>query len=217
MKRIRLLIVDDHPMMREALITAIEEEDHLEVIADAASAEVGLELFDTLQPDLVLMDLLLPGINGIEAITHIVEKHPEARILVITSLENDESILNAIQAGALGYFPKTAPRQNLLDAIQKVADGIPYLPAGIAAKLFKRLRGMELKQNTGSPQQQLTPRQAEIFELMGDSLSDVEIANRLHIEEATVRTHIHNILQRLGLETRAQAVSLSSEAQGERQ
>ena len=211
MDNIRILIVDDHPMMREALITALEEEEGIQVIGDADNGELGIQLFSELQPDLVLMDLLLPGVGGIEAISQIMSKHPEARVLVITSLEEDTTILNAIQAGALGYFPKTAPRRHLLEAIRKVADGVPYIPAGIAAKLFKRLRTLDTIEKDESPIQKLTTRQAQIFELMGENHSDEKISEILHIEEATVRTHIHNIIRRLNLETRAQAVAFSSQ------
>jgi NarL family two-component system response regulator LiaR len=205
MEKIRLLIADDHPMMREALLTAVAEETDLEVVGEASNGIEALKLAQECKPDVILMDLLMPGMDGLEAIGKIIEVNPEAKILVVTSLEDEEKIVAAVQAGALGYFPKTASRAYLLEAIRKIADGIPYLPSGIALKLFKGIRGMQAaaKNMIDEP---LTSRQEEILSLMGDGRSDQEIAKMLHLEEATVRSHVHRIIQRLGVENRAQAV-----------
>jgi NarL family two-component system response regulator LiaR len=155
------------------------------------------------------MDLLMPNMDGLEAIAAICDVNPQAKIMVSTSLEDEEKILAAIQAGALGYFPKTAPRTYLLEAIRKVADGIPYLPAGIAQKLFKGIR--EMKNAPLQPQNEsLTSRQREILALLGEGRSDSEIGRILHLEESTVRSHVHRILQRLGVENRSQAVALAN-------
>jgi two-component system response regulator DevR len=207
MDKKRILIVDDHPMMREALQTAITEEDDLEVVSEASNGEEALAQIDINLPDVILMDLLMPGMGGLETITRIIDKHPQARILVLTSMEDENNIIAAIQAGALGYFPKTAPRAFLLEAIRKVADGIPYLPSGIAQKLFAGLRAGKSHSPTTLYREPITIRQKEILTLLGEGRSDAEIASSLHLEEATVRSHIHNILQRLGLETRFQAVA----------
>jgi NarL family two-component system response regulator LiaR len=206
MKRIKLLIIDDHPMMREALTTALAEEKDMQVIGEASNGVEGIKLALECSPHVILMDLLMPGMDGLEAIARILEVRPEARILVVTSLEDEEKVLAAIQAGALGYFPKTAPRTFLLEAIRKIADGIPYLPSGIALKLFKGVRGMKVPAKSAIDEP-LTSRQEEILALMGEGRSDQEIAKTLHLEEATVRSHVHRILQRLGLENRAQAVA----------
>jgi NarL family two-component system response regulator LiaR len=115
-------------------------------------------------------------------------------------------VLAAVQVGALGYFPKTAPRAYLLEAIRKIADGIPYLPAGITLKLFRGLRKMNTLPAGDADQELLTSRQKEILALLGEGHSDQEIAGILHLGETTVRTHVHNILHRLNLETRAEAV-----------
>jgi DNA-binding NarL/FixJ family response regulator len=140
MNKIKILIVDDHPMMREALQTAFEGEDDLEMIGEAPDAIKALKMLETLNPDVIMMDMLLPGMSGLEAIEKIIEINSQAKILVLSSMEDEDRIMSAIQAGALGYFPKTAPRTYLLDAIRKVADGIPYMPAGITLKLFQGLR-----------------------------------------------------------------------------
>ena len=209
MDHIRVIIVDDHPMMREALITALAEEQDMEVIGEAANGIEGLKLAAERKPDVILMDLLMPGMDGLQAIAGMIESDPEAKILVVTSLEDEDKVLAAIQAGALGYFPKTAPRTYLLEAIRKVADGIPYLPAGIAVKLFKGIRGLKGPARNTSDET-LTPRQEEILALMGEGRSDQEIGKMLHLEETTVRSHVHHIIQRLGLENRAQAVAYAN-------
>lgn len=209
MDKIRLLIVDDHPMMREALVTALAEEKDMDVVAEASDGMEGVKLAMEYRPDIILMDLLMPGMDGLEAIARVIEENPQSKILVVTSLEDEEKILAAIQAGALGYFPKTAPRSFLLEAIRKVADGIPYLPSGIALKLFKAVRGMKAPAN-GAGDDPLTARQEEILALMGEGRSDHQIAKMLHLEEPTVRSHVHRIIQRLGMENRAQAVAYAN-------
>jgi two-component system, NarL family, response regulator LiaR len=211
MKQINILIADDHPMMREALRTALEEEPDLAVTGEAANGLEAIALTEQTHPDVILMDLLMPGMDGLEAIHRIIGADPLARIMVVTSLEDEEKILAAIQAGALGYFPKTAPRSFLLDAIRKVADGVPYLPTGIAQKLFKGLRAMKVPvSSSGEPPVTLTARQEEILQLLGEGRSDLEIGRKLNLTEATVRSHVHRILQRLGLENRAQAVAYAN-------
>lgn len=211
MKQIKILIVDDHPMMREALRTALMEEPGLEVIGEASNGMEAIAMTSEIHPDVILMDLLMSGMDGLEATTRILAADANARVLVVTSLEDEEKILAAIQAGALGYFPKTAPRTFLLEAIHKVADGIPYLPSGIALKLFQGIRGLKIPSledtTDGEP---LTARQEEILKLMGEGRSDQEIGQTLHLELGTVRSHIHHILQRLGMENRSQLVAYAS-------
>jgi NarL family two-component system response regulator LiaR len=209
MDKIKILIADDHPMMREALLTALTDEADMEVVAEASNGIDALKLIKEGRPDLILMDLLMPAMDGLEAISRIMESNPEAKILVITSLEDEDKVLAAIQAGALGYFPKTAPRSYLLEAIRKVADGIPYLPAGIAQKLFKGIRAMKVPA-TSAVDEPLTSRQQEILALLGEGRSDQEISRTLHLEEGTIRSHLHHIIQRLGVENRAQAVAYAN-------
>jgi DNA-binding NarL/FixJ family response regulator len=207
MNKIKILIVDDHPMMREALQTAFEGEDDLEMIGEAPDAIKALKMLETLKPDVIMMDMLLPGMSGLEAIEKIIGSDPQAKILVLSSMEDEERIVSAIQAGALGYFPKTAPRTYLLEAIRKVADGLPYMPAGITLKLFQGLRKAKIIQPTNDMRVSLTSRQQEILFLLSEGHSDDEIAKFLYLEESTVRAHVHHILQRLGLKNRAQAVA----------
>ena len=214
MKKIKILIVDDHPMMREALLTAMNEETDMQVIGECTNGVEAIKFTKNHTPDVILMDLLMPGMDGLEAIDGICGNNPQAKILVVTSLEDEDKILAAIQAGALGYFPKTAPRLFLLEAIRKVADGIPYLPSGIAIKLFKNLREMRHSINPGAAKsvmdESLTSRQEEILALLGEGRTDQEIGKFLHLEESTVRSHIHRVIQRLGVENRAQAVAYAN-------
>jgi len=208
MNNIKILIADDHPMMREALRTALEDEPDMQVVGEAGNGYEAIKLVEQFNPDVVLMDLLMPGMEGLETITLLLQSHPQVRILVVTSLEDEQKVLAAIQAGALGYFPKTAPRPYLLEAIRKVADGIPYLPSGIAQKLFKSLREMKTAlPGRSAVDEPLTSRQGDVLALLGEGRSDREIGEILHLTEATVRSHVHNILQRLGVKNRAQAVA----------
>ncbi|MBP9872124.1 MAG: response regulator transcription factor [Nitrosomonas sp.] len=210
MKTIKILIVDDHPIMREALQTAFEGEDDLEMIGEAPDAIKALKMLETLKPDVIMMDMLLPEMSGLEAIERIIGADPQAKILVLSSMEDEERIVAAIQAGALGYFPKTAPRDYLLEAIRKVADGIPYMPAGITLKLFQGLRKSKIVQTPNDMNVSLTPRQQEILSLLSEGHSDGEIASILYLEESTVRAHMHHILRRLGLKKRTQAVAYAN-------
>lgn len=199
-------------MMREALQTAFEGEDDLEMIGEAPDAMQALTMLKTLKPDVIMMDMLLPKMSGLEAIEKIIGADPQAKIIVLSSMEDEERIVSAIQAGAMGYFPKTAPRTYLLEAIRKVADGLPYMPAGITLKLFQGLRKSKIVQPTGEAQPSLTARQQEILSLLSEGRSDDEIGKLLHLEESTVRAHIHHILQRLGLKNRAQAVAYANQS-----
>lgn len=212
MKNIRILITDDHPMMREALQTALLVEPDLQVVGEAANGLEALQLAAELLPDIILMDLLMADMDGLQAIARLQESYPSIHILVVTSLEDEEKIIAAIHAGALGYFPKTAPRSYLIEAIRKVADGIPYLPSGIALKLFQGIRKIQPPQGNNSPTSEpLTARQEEILTLLGEGRSNQEIAHALHLTVATVRSHVHQIIQRLDLSSRAQLIAYANQ------
>lgn len=204
MDKIKILIVDDHPMMRDALKMAFETEHDLQVIGEASDPTEAFKLLKKLKPDVIIMDLLMPNMNGVDAIEQIVSENPHAKVLVLTSMEDEERILASIQAGALGYFPKTAPRQYLLEAIRKVSNGLPYMPVGITLKLFKGLRHSKI---TANPQITVTARQREIMILLAEGKTDHEIGKTLHLQESTVRAHIHHIQQRLGMENRFQVAA----------
>ncbi len=207
MEHIKILIVDDHPMMRDALKMSLSSEDDMQVIGEASNGIEALKLLESLQPDIILMDLLMPELDGLQTIERIMKHDPDAKVLVLTSMEDEERVVSAIQSGALGYFPKTAPRQYLLEAIRKVVDGVPYMPSGITLKLFQGLRRTKTIQNTSNPQITITARQREIMLLLTEGKTDDEIAQTLHVQTSTVRAHVHQIQQRLGLENRSQVVA----------
>jgi DNA-binding NarL/FixJ family response regulator len=209
MDHIKILIVDDHPMMRDALQMSLMGEADMQVVGEASNGIEALKLLTTLEPDIILMDLLMPDLDGLETIGRIIELDPQAKILVLTSMEDEGRVVSAIQVGALGYFPKTAPRQYLLEAIRKVADGVPYMPAGITLKLFQGLRRTKTVPSFET-QITLTQRQQEILSLLSEGKSDEEIGKTLHLQESTVRAHLHHILQRLGLDSRSQAVAYAN-------
>lgn len=206
MDHIKILVVDDHPMMRDALRMSLIGEEDIEVMGEASTGLEALKFLETTSPDVILMDLMMPEMGGLEAITKIFSNNPAAKILVLTSMEDEEHIVAAIQAGALGYFPKTAPRQYLLEAIRKIADGVPYMPAGITIKLIQGLRRTKTIPQ-GDSQITITARQREIMLLLAEGKTDEEIASNLHLQESTVRAHIHHIQQRLGVDNRSQIVA----------
>lgn len=207
MNPIRLLIVDDHPLMREAIHLAADEEPDMHIIGEAADGAEGLRLALDQHPDVVIMDLLMPGLDGVAAIAQLRAADPQARILVITSLNDEERILAAIQAGALGYYSKSSPRATLLEAIRQVAAGQPYLPPEITLKLMNGLRQPATVPLYRPPSEPLTIRQKEILVLLAEGRSDADISRILHLEESTIRSHVAHMLQRLGLDTRTQLVA----------
>ena len=202
MEKTRILIVEDHPLMRRALQTAIETEPDLTVVGTAPNGVQALALLPEARPDVVLMDLLMPEGDGLEAIAAIRAAHPTVHILVVTSVEDEAEILQAIQSGALGYLTKTADAAELLAAIRQVRAGEAYLPVGIAGKLMTSVRQMA----SVGPIQPLTGREAELLDLLGRGLSNQQIAAALHISSSTVRVHLHNILSKLGFAHRGEAV-----------
>jgi NarL family two-component system response regulator LiaR len=211
MKTIRVLIVDDHPMMREALRNALSAEADLEVAGEAVNGAQAVQRTLFLQPDVVVMDLYLPVKDGLQATAEILDAWPEARILVITSSTEDEKVLAAVQAGALGYLLKDASRRQFVDGVKAVARGELYLPPGVAEKLARGVRGARAAagarpQPGGQPPPALTGREAEVLGLLGEGLANAEIAARLGLSESTVRVHVHNLLEKLNLETRSQAI-----------
>ncbi len=196
MKPITLFLIDDHFVVRSGLAASLELEDDIRVVAEADSGAQALEGYEKHRPDVVLMDLQLPGLNGIEATAAILAAHPEARVLIFSTFARDEEILRALRAGALGYLQKSASRPELIQAIRQVAAGEQSLPADIAARLDARLA-----------RQDVTPRELEILTLVTRGQANKEIAATLGIAEDTVKQHVSRILQKLGVNDRAQATA----------
>ena len=199
---IRVLIVDDHAVVREGLRTLIGVEPGLEVAGEAADGAQAAALAHALQPDVILLDMVMPRVDGLQAIQAIKAHDPGAHILVLTSFSHDDQVFPAIKAGALGYLLKNASPQALLDAIRDVHQGRPTMSPDIAAKLMRELqRGSDLPP-TEDP---LTEREMDVLKLVAEGRTNAEIADTLVIGVGTVRTHVSNILAKLHLANRTQA------------
>jgi NarL family two-component system response regulator LiaR len=201
-KPIRILIADDHAIVREGQRALIETEPGMELVGEAADGVEAVQMARTLQPDVILLDLLMPRKGGVEAIQEIRAENADARILVLTSFAEEEKVYAAIKAGALGYLLKDASPQEILAGIREVHRGEPSLPPVIAHKLMSELQRAPNLPLTEDP---LTKRELEILKLVAQGLPNLEIAEQFVISERTVRTHVSNILAKLHLANRTQA------------
>ena len=201
-KNIRILIADDHTVVREGLRTLIRTEPGMEVIGEAADGVEAVQKAHTLQPDVILLDMVMPRKDGVKVIGEIKRENPAARILVLTSFSDDDKVFPAIKAGALGYLLKNASPQRLLSAIRDVYQGEPTMSPDIASKLMRELQRSSDLPPTREP---LTEREVEVLCLVAQGLSNQEIADTLIVGEGTVRTHVSNILSKLHLANRTQA------------
>ena len=199
---IRILIADDHAVVREGLRTLIGTEPGMEVVGEAADGLEAVLRACTLGPDVVLLDMVMPRMDGLEAINQMKRKCPEVRILVLTSFSHDDKVFPAIKAGALGYMLKNASPQALLEAIRDVRRGEPTMSPDIASKLMRELQRTSDLPPTEEP---LTEREVEVLRLVAQGLTNQEIADTLTIGVGTVRTHVSNILAKLHLANRTQA------------
>jgi DNA-binding NarL/FixJ family response regulator len=232
---IRVVVVDDQAIVREGLVTVLSLLPDIEVLGQAADGAAGAELVDRVLPDVVLMDLRMPVLGGLDATRRIVAAHPEIGILILTTFADEASVVDVLRAGARGYLTKDADRAEVAAAIRAVAQGHTTLSADIGGKLFAPPRAAEppslpevpLPEALEGPPAQppsrtsgaappaplaarfrLTPREAEVLALIGDGLSNAEIASRLFVGVVTVKTHINAIFAKLGVRDRAQAIAL---------
>lgn len=201
-QEIRILCADDHAVVREGLRALIETEPGMVLVGEAGDGREAVEKARALNPDVVLLDLVMPSMSGIEAIGEIKRAVPSARILVLTSFAEDDKVFPAIKAGAHGYLLKDTSPQELLRAIRDVDRGQPSMHPTIARKLM-----LELQQPSDLPRTEapLTERELEVLNLVAQGLTNQEIADRLFVSERTVRTHVSNILSKLHLANRTQA------------
>lgn len=199
---IHILITDDHAIVRKGLRTLVESEPGMEVVGEAADGVEAVLKARSLNPDVILMDMMMPRMDGLEAINEIMRENPEARILVITSFAEDDKIFPAIKAGALGYLLKDSTPEQLIQAIYAVYKGESSLHPSIALKVIRELNRPSELPPTEEP---LTTREVEVLKLVARGLTNQEIAEILVISERTVGNHIGNILNKLHLANRTQA------------
>lgn len=193
--RIRLLVVEDHTLVREALVAMVGQQADMVVVGEAASGEEALDAYRRLKPSVVLMDLRLPGMDGVAATDAIRSEDPDARVVVLTAFEGDELAHRALQAGARAYLWKDARREEMLRAIRAAREGRRWVAPAVAARIAESL-----------PRAGLTPRELAVLERMAQGESNAEIARALSIAETTVKVHVGSILGRLGARDRTQAV-----------
>ena len=202
-KLIRLLLVDDHAIVRRGVKALLAQTDDMVVIGEASDGAEAIAQASALQPDVILMDLILPDVGGIEAIRQISVRHPAIAILVLTSFASDDKVFPAIKAGALGYMLKNADLEELVTAIRQVHRGEPSLHPNIARKVLRELRQPQAER--ALLPEPLTTRELEVLQLIAKGLSNQEIADQLVVAEPTVRTHVSRILDKLHLVNRVQA------------
>ncbi len=200
--RIRVLVVDDHVIVRRGIRAVLEPEPDIELVGEAGTGATAIAQAQALQPDVILMDLLMPGMDGVEAIRRIKAQRPEVHILVLTTFAGEEMVLSAIKAGASGYQLKDSSPEALVEAIRAVQRGEASLHPAVARKLLDEISAPP-KQPPAA--ELLTPRELEVLQYMARGFENHEIAGELAISEATVRTHVSNIMGKLHVVSRTQA------------
>jgi len=196
MEPIRILVVEDHHVVRQGLVALLKTVPDMSVVAEAGDGMQGVQLYRQHKPDVTIMDLRLPRMSGVEAITEIRREHPGAKIIVLTTFDGDEDIYRALQAGARGYLLKDMFGEELMDAVRTVYAGKTRIPAVVAQRLAERMGGPNL-----------TARESEVLKLIVAGKSNKEIGSDLSISEATVKSHINSILSKLGVTDRTQAAT----------
>ena len=201
-EQIKIMLVDDHAVVREGLRTYLDLEDHLTIVGEAANGREAVDKARVLRPDVVLMDLLMPEMDGITATKAIKDSVPDTKIIVLTSFQDDEHIMPAIEAGATGYLLKDVSAPELVKAIEGAFQGQAQLHPEVARKLMEQVRQPRRRHD---PAEDLTPRERDVLGLIASGMSNKEIARELVMTERTVKGHVSNILGKLGLQDRTQA------------
>lgn len=195
---IRVVLVDDHPVVRAGMRQVVTADGDVDVVAEAADGAEGVAIARRDRPDVVLMDLRMPVLDGVGAITELARTDPDIKVLVLTTYDTDDLIVGAVEAGAVGYLLKDTEPAVLRDAVRKAAAGETVLSPPVAARLVGQMRA--------PAPTQLTPRELEILTLVADGLTNAQIAERLHVGRATVKTHLLHVFDKLGVNDRTAAV-----------
>jgi DNA-binding NarL/FixJ family response regulator len=198
---IRLVIVDDHPVVRDGLRGMLESQPDFEVVGEGANGEEAVQLAGSLKPEVMLMDLRMPVMDGVTALEQIKASSPEVKVLVLTTYDSDADILPAIEAGAMGYLLKDTSREDLYSAIRATARGDSVLSPGVAARIIGQMRA--------PAEEKLSSRELEVLQLVAEGDSNSEIGDRLHISQATVKSHLIHIFDKLGVSDRTAAVTVA--------
>ena len=210
----RIVVADDHQVVRNGFAELLGTQEDLEVVATAADGAEAVRMCRQLQPDIVLMDVRMPGMDGIEATRQLVSDGNAPRVIILTTFDLDEYVYDALRAGASGFLLKDVTAERLFDAVRVVANGEALLAPGVTRRLIRDFAAMRPKSDdvfraaiTG-----LTPRETEVLRLVAEGLSNPEIAERLVVTEETVKTHVSRVLRKLGLRDRTQAVVMAYES-----
>ena len=210
-RRVRVLLVDDDDLMRAGLKSVLSSDETIEVVGEAGDGRAALDEIRKLRPDLVLMDIRMPELDGISATREVLAVEPSVKVVVLTTFEEDDYIFEALSAGASGFLLKRTKPEELIAAIHTVAAGDSLLSPSVTRRVIDRMATQPPAALSGARLEALTPREREVLELVGRGLSNREIAESLFIEESTVKTHVKRILMKLGLRDRVQAVILTYE------
>jgi len=195
---IRVILVDDHPVVRDGMANIVNQQKDMRVVAEADDGDAAIALYDEHRPDVMVLDLRMPGRDGVSVVEVVLEKHPKARLLIMTTYDGDEDIFKSLSRGAKGYLLKDAPRQEILTAIRAVAVDQPYTSGAIAAKALQRM-----------VRPSLTQRELDVLQQLAEGRSNKDIGRRLQITEGTAKTHVKAILTKLDAMSRTEAVAVA--------
>lgn len=195
---IRVILVDDHPVVRDGLAAIVNQQKDMVVIAEGDDGDVAIALYDEHRPDVMVLDLRMPRLDGVSVVEQVLDRHPKARLLIMTTYDGDEDIFKSLSRGAKGYLLKDAPRQEILTAIRAVANDQPYTSGAIAAKALQRMS-----------RPSLTQREVDVLQQLAEGRSNKDIGRRLSITEGTAKTHVKAILTKLDAISRTEAVAVA--------